>query len=104
MWAGTGTSIEAGVEFHGDVVLGAGCHVGRGARIERTICWDQVDVPRGTRLDNCVITEGVRLRPEMQLTDRLVMRLAGVGSELRKREIVDGLLVANLRSERMRGL
>lgn len=104
VWAGAGTRIEAGVEFHGDVVLGAGCYIGRGARIERTICWDQVDVPRGTRLDNCVITEGVRLRPEMELADRLVMRVAGDGSELRKRELVDGLLVAKLRSERMRGL
>lgn len=104
VWAGAGTRIEAGVEFHGDVVLGAGCRVARGAHIERTICWDQVEVPQGTRLDNCVITEGVRLRPEMELTDRLVMRVGGDGSELRKREIRDELLIANLRSERTRGL
>lgn len=104
VWAGAGTRIDAGVEFHGDVVLGAGCHLARGARIERTICWDQVDVRQDTRLDNCVITEGVCLRAEMELTDRLVMRVAGDGSELRKREIQDELLIANLRSERTRGL
>ena len=104
VWAGPGTRIEAGVEFHGDVVLGAGCHVMRGARIEHTICWDQVEVSHGTRLDNCVITEGVVLRPELELTDRLVMRVAGDDSELRKREIRDELLIANLRSERTRGL
>jgi mannose-1-phosphate guanylyltransferase len=104
VWVGAGTRIEEGVEFHGDVVLGAGCRVARGARIERTICWDRVEVPQGARLESCVITEGVRLRPEMELTDRLVMRVAGDDSELRKREIRDELLIATLKSERTRGL
>ena len=104
VWAGAGTRIERGVDFHGDVVLGAGCHIARGAHIEHAICWDRVDVPQGTRLENCVITEGVRLRAGMELTDRLVMRVAGDESELRKREIRDELLIANLRSGRTRGL
>jgi NDP-sugar pyrophosphorylase family protein len=104
VWVGAGTRIEEGVEFHGDVVLGAGCHVGRGATIERTVCWDRVDIPQGTRLESSVITEGVRLRPKMELTDRLVMRVAGDDSELRKREIRDELLIATLRSEATRGL
>ena len=104
VWAGAGTRIERGVDFHGDVVLGAGCRVARGAHIEHAICWDQVDVPQGTRLDSCVITEGVRLRPGMELTDRLVMQVAGDESELRKREIRDELLIANLTSGRTRRL
>ena len=40
----------------------------------------------------------------MELTDRLVMQVAGDESELRKREIRDKLLIANLRSGRTRGL
>ena len=104
VWAGPGTCIEPGVDFHGYVVLGAGCRVARGAHIERTVCWDEVDIPKGTRLENCVITEGVRLRAGMELTDRLVMQVAGDDSELRKREIRDKLLIANLRSGRTQGL
>jgi len=38
----------------------------------------------------------------MELTDRLVMRVAGDASELRKRELQDELLIANLTSRRTR--
>lgn len=104
VWVGAGTRIERDVEFRGDVVLGEGCRVGRGAHLERVVCWDNVVIPKGVRLENCVVTEGVELRAGMELTDRLVMEVADVEAELRRREIRDNLLIANLGSGRTRGL
>lgn len=104
VWAGAGTRIASGVDFRGDVVLGAGCRVDRGAHLERAVCWDGVDIRRDVRLQNCVVTEQVALAAGMELTDRLVMKVTDDVAKLRKREIRDNLLIANLSSGRARGL
>ena len=103
VWAGAGTRIESGVDFRGDVVLGEGCQLARGAHLERAVCWDDVTVASGVRLENCVVTEGVELRTGMELADRLVMEVTQAESQLRKREIRDNLLIAKLGENLTRG-
>lgn len=103
-WVGSGTRIETGARLRGDVVMGERCRIAKGAHVERVLCWDRVAVPAGTKLENCVITTGVKLRPGMELTDRVVMAVTESSSGLRKREIRDDLVIAEFGNGRTRGL
>lgn len=103
-WAGEGSRVASGAGLRGGVVLGRRCRVGKDSHLERVVCWDDVVIPAGVRLENCVVTEGVRLPPGMELTDRVVMRAGEDASGLRKREIREDLVIAKLGSIRTRGL
>lgn len=103
-WAGEGSRVESNAELRGGVVLGRRCHVGKDVYLERVICWDDVQIPKGVRLDNCILTEGVKLRRGMELSDRLVMVAGDDASQLRKREIREDLVIATIGSGRTRGL
>ncbi len=102
--AGGGTEIDRRASFQGDVVLGAGCRVARGARIERSICWDGVVIPNGVKMSRCIIAEAVELSPDMELVDKLVMPVGDDTSGLRRREIHGDLLISKIKRERRPGL
>jgi NDP-sugar pyrophosphorylase family protein len=103
-WAGTGTKVARGAVLRGGVVLGQRCRVGKRAHLETVLCWDDVIIPAGVKLVNCIVTHGVTLQSGMELTDRVVMAAGDDPSGLRKREIRDGLVIASFGNGRTRGL
>ncbi|MGH9335980.1 MAG: hypothetical protein ACRD21_19770, partial [Vicinamibacteria bacterium] len=101
---GADTRVDEGVRFRGTVILGARCHVAPGARLENVVCWDDVSVPSGVSLSNSVVTHGVTLPPESELRDKVILKLGSDRSGLRRREIQDDLVVAELKSGRSASL
>ena len=98
--AGTDTRVEEGVRFRGTVILGSRCHVAHGAKLENVVCWDEVSIPSGASLGNCVVTDGVVLPPGSELKDKVILKPGNDRSGLRRREIKDDLVVAELKSGR----
>jgi mannose-1-phosphate guanylyltransferase len=47
----------------GDTVCGSGVRLDRSARVTRSILWDDVSVGAGATLDECIVTDGVRVPP-----------------------------------------
>ena len=99
--AGADTRVEEGVRFRGTVILGARCHVAPGAKLENIVCWDDASIPSGVSVGNCVVTDGVALPAEIELWDKVILKLGSDRSGLRRREIKDNLVVAELKSGRM---
>jgi NDP-sugar pyrophosphorylase family protein len=97
---GADTRVEEGVRFRGTVILGARCLVAPGAKLENVVCWDDATIPSGTSLANCVVTDGVALPSESELKDKVILKLGSDRSGLRRREIQDDLVVAELKSGR----
>jgi NDP-sugar pyrophosphorylase family protein len=102
--AGPDTRVEEGVRFSGIVVLGASCHVKRGARLENVVCWDSVSIGAGASLVNAVVTRGVAIPSAAELQDKVILRLGADRSNLRRREIKDDLVIAELKSGRVASL
>ncbi len=102
--AGADTHVEEGVRFRGSVILGARCHVARGARLENVVCWDDVTLSEGVTVSNSVVTHGVTLPPKAELSDKLILALGSPPEGLRRREIRDGLVVADLKTGRTANL
>jgi NDP-sugar pyrophosphorylase family protein len=102
--AGADTRVEEGVRFRGSVILGARCHVARGARLENVVCWDDVRLPEEVVVSNSVVTHGVALPPKAELSDKVILALGSRPAGLRRREIRDGLVVADLKTGRTASL
>jgi NDP-sugar pyrophosphorylase family protein len=58
----------------GDVVAGARAAVDRGARVTRSVLWDDVAVAGGAALDECVVADRVHVPAGLRLTRHVVMR------------------------------
>jgi NDP-sugar pyrophosphorylase family protein len=101
---GADTRVEEGVRFRGTVVLGARCHVACGARLENSVFWDDVAIHSGAAVSNSVVTDGVVVPSESKLKDKVILKLGSDRSELRRREIKDDLVVAELKSGRTASL
>jgi len=41
--------------------LGARCHIAASARVRRSILWDDVTIGRGAVVEDCIVTDGVRV-------------------------------------------
>jgi mannose-1-phosphate guanylyltransferase len=102
--AGADTRVEEGVRFRGTVILGARCRVAPGAKLENVVCWDDASIPSGASIANCVVTDGVVLPSESELKDKVILKLGLDRSGLRRREIQDDLVVAELKSGRTASL
>lgn len=98
--AGADTRVEEGVRFRGTVILGARCHVAPGVKLENVVCWDDASIASGVSIANCVVTDGVVLPSHSELKDKVILRLGSDRSGLRRREIQDDLVVAELKSGR----
>ncbi len=98
--AGADTRIDEGVRFRGTVILGARCHVAHGAKLENVVFWDDAFVPSGASMGNCVVTDGVEVPSTSALKDKVILKLGADRSGLRRREIRDDLVVAELKSGR----
>jgi len=102
--AGADSRVEEGVRFLGTVILGARCHVAHGAKLENVVCWDDISIPSGASLGNCVVTDWVVLPSDCELKDKVILKLGPDRSGLRRREIQDSLVVAELKSGRTSSL
>lgn len=61
----------------GDVLAGDRTTVERGARVTRSVLWDDVTVAAGAEVDECVVGDGVHIPPGMRLQRRVVVRRGG---------------------------
>lgn len=75
------TSLRFAARGEGDLAAGAGCHIDPGARIDRSIIWDDVIVEAGTSLRECIVTDGVRV-PGHRSWERLTLRAVGPAEPL----------------------
>lgn len=60
-----------------DVVAGSRCEVGRGARLARTVLWDDVRVGDDAELTECVVADGVRIPAGARLKGTAIVRADG---------------------------
>lgn len=102
--AGADTRVEDGVRFRGTVILGARCRVAHGVKLENVVCWDDASIQSGAWIANSVVTDGVELPSGCQLKDKVVLKPGPDRSGLRRREIQDDLVVAELKSGRTASL
>ena len=56
----------------GDALLGARSSLARGARVSRSVLWDDVHVESAAALDECVVTDGARVPPGTRLARRVI--------------------------------
>jgi NDP-sugar pyrophosphorylase family protein len=90
-----------GAEDRGDVLTGDRASVHPGARVTRSVLWDDVAVADGATLDECVVTDGVRVPPGLRLSRRVIVP-RGNRSPVAGDEIVSDLLVSPLDAQRRR--
>lgn len=80
-------------EGAGDSIHGRDVRISSSARVTRSILWDDVEVGPGAVLDECIVTDGVRVPPESRHRRAILVRTASgtAGAD-------GGLLVAPLTS------
>ena len=81
--AGAGTVIEDDVKFQGAVILGANCHIGRGADIRRSVLGNNVQVGGGSSVRNSVVWDSSVLDAESALREAIVGRGVTMGKRVR---------------------
>ncbi|HXV62168.1 MAG TPA: NDP-sugar synthase [Vicinamibacteria bacterium] len=104
LFRGEDTTLGDGMYLEGSVVLGARCRVGAGACLKNVVCWDDVQIPAGAVLSNAVISDGVRIPEGEDFSGKLLMRVPPDRTEIRKREVRGGLVIASLEIGRSLGL
>jgi len=57
----------------GDVVAGARARVEPGARVTRSVLWDDVTIAGGATLEECVVADGARVPAGLRLSRRVVL-------------------------------
>jgi NDP-sugar pyrophosphorylase family protein len=95
--AGPGVTIEKGARFEGVVVLGERTRVCGEAFVSNAICWEDVVLGEGVRVENSVVTAGARIPEDVSLRERLVMLQEGDTSDIRHKEKRGSLVVSELR-------
>lgn len=53
-----GSRVSGDTRLEGFVVTGRNCRVGGASHLENTVLWDHVEVKEGSRLSNCIVTDG----------------------------------------------
>jgi mannose-1-phosphate guanylyltransferase len=69
---GAGSIIHPSAVLKAPVVVGEGCRIGQGARLENAILWDDVTVANGARLRSCIVSSRSRIA-ENETSDGLVI-------------------------------
>jgi NDP-sugar pyrophosphorylase family protein len=75
----------AALEGGSSRLIGQRCEVEAGARLARTILWDDVAVGAGAALTDCIVSDGVRVPPGATFSRAAIVRraehLPGAGEE-----------------------
>jgi NDP-sugar pyrophosphorylase family protein len=61
---GEGARIAPGVTIGRGTVIGPGVHIEQGARLENTVVWKNARIGKNITLENCIVTQDVRLSAE----------------------------------------
>ena len=64
----------AGRESHNDAISGRHADIAPTARVRRSILWDDIEVSRDALLDECVVTDGVRVPPGVRYRRAILTR------------------------------
>jgi NDP-sugar pyrophosphorylase family protein len=91
----------ARLEGLGGTLLGARSVVGTGARVSRSVLWDDVTVGADAVLDECVVADGVAVPGRTHLARRVVTRRTGRAPGPGE-ELLGDLLVSPLDARRRR--
>jgi NDP-sugar pyrophosphorylase family protein len=89
----------ARAEGLGDTLVGRRSSIDRGARVSRSVLWDDVRVGDGAALDWCVIADGVTVPPGARLDGCVIIPGRGRGADPGE-SWLGGLLVSPLGSRR----
>ena len=63
----------------GDTVCGSRVYLDRSARVTRSIIWDEVSVGTDANLDECIVTDGVRVPPGANYRRAVLVARHGTG-------------------------
>lgn len=97
---GEGAVIEEDVQLFGNVVIGAGCHIGRGVLLNDCILWDQVQVGAEAQLQGCILGTACRVGRQSQLGEGTVI---GAGCQIEARtDLGNGHKVSRTESGQLR--
>ena len=80
---------------------GARTMVHAGARVTRSVLWDDVRIDEGAVLDECVVADGAHVAAGLQITRRVVLPIAG-RTAAPGDEVAGGLLLSPLDARRRR--
>lgn len=58
---GDNCMIQENVQFKGEVVIGSGCRIARGAVLENCVLWQQATIGEEARLQGCIVGNGARV-------------------------------------------
>jgi len=70
---GEKVTLQKGVIFEGEVVIGDRCFIGRNCRIKDSLLWEDCSVGDESLLERSILTERVRLPPGSIVRDRIVI-------------------------------
>jgi mannose-1-phosphate guanylyltransferase len=74
-WSTSWSFVEAdALAARGEGVLGRRVRIHPGARVSRSILWDDVDVSEGCVVDECVVTDGVRVPAGTSYSRTILLR------------------------------
>ena len=71
---GEGCMLEEGSVVGPNLVMGDGCRVGRGARIDNCVVWEGVEIGRDSSLKGSILTGGVNIPPRSVIEESMVVR------------------------------
>lgn len=58
---GKNSIVDASVKFKGDCIIGSNCIIQENVEIIDSIIWDNVTIEKGSKLDNCIISNNVKI-------------------------------------------
>ena len=80
--------------FASGVVLGDRVDLHRGATLNRSILWDDVEVGEGSILSQCIVGVGARIPPGLRLEHKIAIDAESYGGDQDALQRVDGLFLA----------
>lgn len=72
VWVGEGTRLDDGVTVVGPSVVGDGAHLERGARLERSILWENATIGAGAVVRDTIVGKGYRVEAGLTLDGAVV--------------------------------
>jgi NDP-sugar pyrophosphorylase family protein len=70
---GENVRIDSGVTIGAGTVIGSGSHIESGARLEQTVLWKNVRIGKNLALQDCIVTQDVRLSTKNCILDGAII-------------------------------
>ncbi len=82
---------------------GAGTTIAPSARVEGTVCWDDVDIGGRAEVIDCVVADGARVPPGLQVRESCLLPAGNAGEGTGGRVVGDLIVVPFADSGHRRG-